>query len=570
MKSWKRVLALLLGLLMMVSLMACVPNENSAQQTEEPTAGKQPEETEAVPTEAPERVWPAPVIPDAESLSGEYTLVLADSELLKYTGRWQPNDTGARQSYWDDPKVTFQFTGSVLDVYLEADGNFAVQMDKSAVTVAGKQGWNSLLVPEGDVHTVTIKGRGVQLQGFRLAKDAEVTRIPDADFYVEFIGDSISEYPTSFPFKTPEKLGIDSACYALSGISLRDTWGYYTADHLEGWTTKDRVGMESVFFNCEEANEKLDNFTPYEFGNRIPDALVIFIGTNDKLTDEFTTELFTEAYKNLIAGVRARYPSDTTRLILCGALTESHTGFRISGIKTAAETILEMDDNAMFVDLSQWDVEISQDGVHPTEKGYAALTEGFAVLLAEELGLEYEPSGVTMEKVRLNDLATDVNGENGLTFYYTLDDGATITAFDNYDPAGGRVQNGQWKLEGKSVAIAPKHVPADAFAVGDTGLDGYIIVGYKAPAAGEIKLDYWTVSYAGGGNEVCVALGDHTNIVPGSVGTMPKATDQATCSLILEVEAGQEIFLIYKPLAPAAGDHFGYTATVQYLTVKAD
>lgn len=564
MKNWRRIIALLQGLLLLFSLVACAPNQGTAQKPEEPTVDNPTEEIVTEPTEAPARVWPAPVIPDADALSGEYTLVMADSELLKYTGRWQPNDTGARQSYWDDPKVTLQFTGSVLDIYLEADASFIVQMDGASATVAGKQGWNTLFVPDGNVHTMTIQGRGVQLQGLRLAKDAEVTRVPDAQFYVEFVGDSISEFPRSFPFKTPGKLGIDSACYALSGIALRNKWGYYTAEHLEGWVPENRVGMESSFFYCEEANEKLDDFTPYEFGNRIPDALVIFIGTNDKLNDEFTTELFAESYVNLITGVRERYPSDTTRLILCGALTESHTNFRILGIKTAVQTILEMDDNAMFVDLSQWDVEISQDGVHPTERGYAQLTEAFAELLAEELGLEYK-GGVTQGPIRLNDLATGVNGENGLTFYYTLDDGATITAFDNYNATGGRMQNGQWILEGKSVAIAPKHVPADAFAVGDTGLDGYIVVGYKAPATGRIKLDYWTVSYAGGGNEVCVALGDHTNILPGSVGTMPNPTDQATCSLVLDVEEGQEIFLIYKPLAPAAGDHFGYTATVEYL-----
>ena len=567
MKNWKRIFLLLQGLLLLISFAACAPAPDPEQNTQAPTT-TEPEEPATEAFEIPKTDWPAPAIPDAQTLSAQYTLVLADSELLKYTGRWQPNGTGARQSYWDDPKVSFQFTGSVLDIYLQERANFILQLDSASVTISAKPGWNSIEVPAGNVHTVTLQGRGVQLQGFRLAKDATVTRIPDAEFYVEFVGDSISEYPTSFPFKTPEKLGIDAACYALSGIALKDTWGYYTAEHLPGWNPNKRVGMESSFFYCEEANEKLKDFTPYEFGNRIPDALVVFIGTNDKLNDTYTTELFTEVYTNFIAKVRCIYPSDTTRLILCGALTESHTGFRISAIKAATEAVLAMDDNAMFVDLSQWDVEISQDGVHPTVKGYAQLTEGFAALLAQELGLEYAPPAATMDPVRLNDLATDVNGANGLTFYYTLDQGATIVPFENYNPTGGRMQNGQWTLAGKSVAIAPQHAKAEAFAVGDTGLDGYIVVGYKAPATGQLRLDYWTVSYAGGGNEVCVALGSPGNIVAGSTGTMPNPTDQATCSVVLDVEAGQEIFLIYKALAPAAGDHFGYTATVQYLSVK--
>ena len=206
-------------------------------------------------------------------------------ERLKYTGRWQETENGGLRSYWNNPTLSFKFTGEKLALKLTGGGVFNVLIDKSSKSIVTQGGWLELEVPDGNEHTFTASGRGIELAGVLLDSSAEVTRIPDSEYYIEFIGDSISESLYSFSFNSPVLLGQDSAVYALSGIALHDKWGYYEAKNLDGWDSTMRIGMETAFFNCEMTNEKYEDLTEFRFGGRVPDALVIFLGTNDYLDD---------------------------------------------------------------------------------------------------------------------------------------------------------------------------------------------------------------------------------------------------------------------------------------------
>ena len=308
-------------------------------------------------------------------------------ERLKYTGRWQETENGGLRSYWNNPTLSFKFTGEKLALKLTGGGVFNVLIDKSSKSIVTQGGWLELEVPDGNEHTFTASGRGIELAGVLLDSGAEVTRIPDSEYYIEFIGDSISESLYSFSYNSPDLLGQDSAVYALGGIALHDKWGYYEAKNLDGWDSTMRVGMETAFFNCEMPNEKYEDLTEFRFGGRVPDALVIFLGTNDYLDDPWNCEDFAGYYTAFVSRIRGIYPD--TAIYLCTALSDNLAKLRVSGIAAAVEAAAAACDNVKVVDIGSWGAEISSDGVHPTEAGYALLTEKFAEYLAAELGISY-------------------------------------------------------------------------------------------------------------------------------------------------------------------------------------
>ena len=146
-------------------------------------------------------------------------------------------------------------------------------------------------------------------------------------------------------------------------------------------------GMETAFFNCEMPNEKYEDLTEFRFGGRVPDALVIFLGTNDYLDDPWNCEDFAGYYTAFVSRIRGIYPD--TAIYLCTALSDNLAKLRVSGIAAAVEAAAAACDNVKVVDIGSWGAEISSDGVHPTEAGYALLTEKFAEYLAAELGISY-------------------------------------------------------------------------------------------------------------------------------------------------------------------------------------
>ena len=192
-KRMVKILAALLCAALMLPLCACAGELPSGQKADAVS-----QDTQRLEPESPEEESSAESS-DASGSSGsseaepDGLFIPYGDERLKYTGRWQETENGGLRSYWNDPTLSFRFTGEKLALKLTGGGVFNVLIDQSSKSIVTQGGWLELEVPGGGEHTFTASGRGIELAGVLLDAGAEVTRIPDSEYYIEFIGDSISE-----------------------------------------------------------------------------------------------------------------------------------------------------------------------------------------------------------------------------------------------------------------------------------------------------------------------------------------------------------------------------------------
>lgn len=162
---------------------------------------------------------------------------------------------------------------------------------------------------------------------------------------------------------------------------------------------------------------------------------------------------------------------------------------------------------------------------------------------------------------RFADLATTVNGANGLTFYYGAN-ASELNAFDGYDPNNN---NGRWYYyDGTAVQafVDPFANVTDNFGLVGTSATQMVTMGYKIPATGTIDLYSWAYNYVGAGYDIKVALGSTNNVVDSY--QISSAAPNTCVTYTIDVTAGQTLYLIYQPISPAAGDYCGYINQITY------
>lgn len=162
--------------------------------------------------------------------------------------------------------------------------------------------------------------------------------------------------------------------------------------------------------------------------------------------------------------------------------------------------------------------------------------------------------------IQFTDLVTDTNGDNGFTYYYT--DGTTLTPFSEFDDVEGK-----WVHGNEGVLIYPALTKSDNYGVAGSSASEYVVLGYQIPESGKIRISCWTVLQGPAGKHgynVKVALGTPDNIVGGYelTGDTQKADIQ---NYDVDVEEGQEIFIIYEPIVKRANEWFGFINSVTYL-----
>ena len=319
-----------------------------------------------------------------------------DDERLTYLGRWKTEGTAWNVSYWNAASVSFDFTGESLYLDLGKKSSVAIELDGNVTSHYAAEGIMKIPVTGEGPHTVKVYGPGMHLKGFYVDKDATVTKTAEKTRYAMFIGDSISEDLRSGTFNAGRLAGWDWTVYALGGIALSDGngyyngiggWGYYTngyysEDPLAGWDGTTRIGMETAFFNYERPIDKASEFTAYNgfAEERQPDAIFIALGVNDYLQTQAQSEEFVSDYAAFVGKLRQYYPGATIYIVQ--ALGDNNTGLRMASIAKAAKEICSQDDNVVFLsETPSWGVEISSDGTHPSESGYATVTEKLAEIL---------------------------------------------------------------------------------------------------------------------------------------------------------------------------------------------
>ena len=378
----------------------------------------------------------------AEGFSETYTLETktadaTDIELFKYCGTWQATDEAnptTMVSYWDAAYVEVDFTGNAITLTFSSPTTFLYRVDGGDyVTVSGISGDYTVYANGGGTHTVRVlyndKGKSMYFAGVKVGGDVALTRTPDKKYYVQFVGDSISDATNSFSHNSADIIDWDYsviACEALSMVKDMGYWRYNNGCSMDGTNTLTEgsmawhfqenfgvtsVGMEDAYFKLGIPNkwstddprfadvaanyytEKYD--FKFETGNT-PDIVFIFLGTNDisKGSSNAAIRTFIETYVKFVEKLFELYGEDTQIVVMQSLSTSDQSAMydtshpRFVAVREVAKNLEKRyPDNVTFLDentLFSWGVEISSDGTHPSAAGYETLSKKVAQWLKKE------------------------------------------------------------------------------------------------------------------------------------------------------------------------------------------
>lgn len=162
----------------------------------------------------------------------------------------------------------------------------------------------------------------------------------------------------------------------------------------------------------------------------------------------------------------------------------------------------------------------------------------------------------------------DVNGENGMTYFYTSD-GKTLTPFSGFAP---QTHEGRWYHSQDDALLSfvdPFVNTQDNYGWIGMSEKTYVVVGYEMPAAGQIRMTNWLALHTGHDCRILIAQGTPDNIVDvcDVIGGVDHALEDTA---VLTVEQGQMVYVLYQPLETAAvADqcYVGYKTQYTYLQV---
>lgn len=374
-----------------------------------------------------------------EGFSETYTLetqtaAATNTELFKYCGTWQATDTAnptTMVSYWDAAYVEVDFTGNAITLMFSSATTFLYRIDDGEYrTVSNVIGDYTVYATDGGTHTVRVlyneKSQSMYFAGVKAGADVTLSRTPDRKYYVQFVGDSISDATNSFSHNSADLIDWDYSVIACEALSIVKDMGYWRynngfkdgvlAENSMAWHFKQNfgvtsVGMEDAYFKLGIPNKWTESdprfadvaanyYTEkYDFdfntGNT-PDIVFIFLGTNDLglSADENTINTFVSTYKSFVEKLLDIYGDETQIVIMQGLSTSNISdpynvnSARYTAIRRVATELEEVHpDNITFLDentLFTWGVDISSDGTHPSTEGYATLSEKVAQWLEKK------------------------------------------------------------------------------------------------------------------------------------------------------------------------------------------
>ena len=366
-----------------------------------------------------------------------------NTALFKYCGTWQASDESnptTMVSYWKVAYVEIDFEGNALTLIFSSQTSFKYKIDNGNYVTATADGDYTIEADGSGKHTVRIYcdslGQHMYFAGVKTEEHTTLSRTADKKHYVQFVGDSISTNSASFSHKSAELLDWDYCVTSISGISLSRDTGYWR--HNNGWywdsvkghswtpgTIADylhknfgciSIGMEDAFFKLGIPNfgktapanpsaefmDMAENYFTdkydYDFATgNTPDIVFIFLGTNDldASSNDAKINTFVNSYKTFVRKIIGKYGADT-QICIMQSLTTTAGGPandstynlnhpRVKAInKIATSLMIAYPDNVTFIDhetVYSWNVEISNDNVHPTAQGYATLVQNVADFL---------------------------------------------------------------------------------------------------------------------------------------------------------------------------------------------
>lgn len=251
--------------------------------------------------------------------------------LVRFIGRVDARDPAGPRFEWAGTAIVARFSGTGISIRLRGTPNDLSQPNQFQVVVDAEESRLRLRddveryelargLPDGE-HTVTVTRRtealfgSVQFLGFEVHAGTLLPLPPDsARRHIELIGDSITngygnegpDAATPFSAETENEgaafgaltaaaLGATHTAIAWSGRGLRVNYG-----------DADQPTVPQLF----ERNQPSDAAQPWSFvAERMPDAVVIYLGTNDTWSAPDPGEAFTTDYVSFLERVRAVYPA---------------------------------------------------------------------------------------------------------------------------------------------------------------------------------------------------------------------------------------------------------------------
>lgn len=310
-------------------------------------------------------------------------LVRPNSELIRYTGRWNVGETEA-VSTANGSYIEFAFSGecAVLEFDVEACvqpfPRIYIVVDGGAKLETPVDPFIRISARDGS-HTVRIIMKGsVELQERWMSplEAAVALRSIEADDFlplppdergcIEFLGDSITEGIS---------IDVEPRYRHYGGSSDMVFWDDSTAGYA--WLTAESLNMRPIImgYGCLGTTRKgagnvpevCDSYPYYSDGRPMESAnaeiIVINHGTNDRGT---SSEVFARQYTRLLSIVRERNQGSTIVVLtpFCGAWANE--------LRNIVEDFnRQNDDNVFYVDSTGW---ISPEPLHPTREGHKTVS----------------------------------------------------------------------------------------------------------------------------------------------------------------------------------------------------
>lgn len=300
----------------------------------------------------------------------------ADNENICYTGRWSKDKNGAMCGSFEG-EITVRFTGTSLQAE-KSSGSVYVSVDGGEPKEANLSSKHIVKDLDDGEHTVKIYTSAQKcfpkISGFSVDKGKSLIKA-EKNFTVEFIGDSILEgyipgnnsILNTYGYLTAKHFGWDRNTVAFGGITL-----------TAGYGSPDTKGMINRYFLKNEYNQDELDVEKWDTKLFTPDCVIINLGTNDYAP---TDGEFTLAYVSFLNQLRASYPNAPIFVMKPFTKTKSQ----------AIDSVFEISktENVYMIDSADWNIELSDDNLHPNNTGH----EHAAELLIKTLETYFDNDG---------------------------------------------------------------------------------------------------------------------------------------------------------------------------------
>jgi lysophospholipase L1-like esterase len=348
---------------------------------------------------------PLPTVAAPQSSGSVTNTYDADDERIQFNGRFDFQDPKAPAFDWSATTIELNFSGTSLTILLKDGRNsYNVLIDGQPQLLKTEMGMEAYLVAndlDPGRHHVTLSKRTEAYVGAAEFLGLEITggeleQIPMAPArLIEFIGDSITtgygnEGESPECWFTPDTQNADQTYAAMTARELNAA---YSLIALSGLGVIRNLRADSAV-SAETAVDFIDRtlglnpFITWPADRRVPDAVIINLGTNDYSSIPFPEDDdFISAYLELLGAVRKRYP-DVIIFAIAGPLMLDPASRLIETAVARFRT--GNNDNLIEFVFIENNLEPSAEDFgcdfHPNVHGHRKIAEQLIPIIARRLG----------------------------------------------------------------------------------------------------------------------------------------------------------------------------------------